>query len=398
VAPIDLHLSQDRASVGHVLAAAFVSGVVALIAAASYLCLAGWAQGLGPLRFPSHLLLFAPILGSLSLFFVTPVHWFATRFLVSFIGSIARLAYLLPIILVALFPFVLSSGLTTSSTPFDSQALAITIATGVPAALAFHFTVYRKSQPAGSWMLALTAALWLAALVVGQFGVPSPQRVPSSPLATRDHVLIAWYQVGSVAILASGLAGFAIWHAGATRLAAGALLAGIVLPLSFAGWYFSVPLGDGYARFDLGQRIVHIDSKREPYTYDGGLNFSIADLEPYQNAGRAQINKTLRVKPAVGPLHNDQIYGKLLAPAREQWGLVCYDIDFRGRSITLCGQPGLPESWTSEILIEKGYVFIQFDRNGVRYGLHCDVKDAPNWRLIQQAAVRALDTADMNKK
>jgi hypothetical protein len=34
----------------------------------------------------------------------------------------------------------------------------------------------------------------------------------------------------------------------------------------------------------------------------------------------------------------------------------------------------------------------------VRYGLHCDVKDAPNWRLIQQAAVRALDTADMNKK
>ncbi len=247
-------------------------------------------------------------------------------------------------------------------------------------------------------MLAALAALWLVALLVGQFGVPSTQRVDSSPLATRDHVLIAWYQVGRVAILASGLAGFAIWHAGATRLAAVALLAGIALPLYFVGWYFAVPLGDGYARFDLGQRIVHIDSKREPYTYDGGLNFSIADLEPYQIAGRAQINKTLRIQPATGPLHKDQIYGKLLAPAREQWGLMCYDIDFRGRAITMCGQPGRPESWASEVIIDRGYIFIQFDHNGVRYGLHCDVRDAPNWRLIQQAAIRALDAADFNNK
>lgn len=395
--PIDVRADGNRASFGHVLAASFVAGVVGCIATICYLYITEWARSRAPAGFPSHLVFFAPIVGSFALVVVAPVHWFATRFLVRFVGGFARLAYLLPIVLVALLPFALFSGAMTTFAPFDFEALTMTFVTGIPAALAFHSAAYRKSQPTGSWILAAFAILWLVALVVGQFGVPMTQRVNSHPLATRDHVIVSWHQFGPAAILISGLAAFVIWHAGATRMVTGALLSGVALPISFVGWYFAVPLGPGYASFDLGQRIVHIDSKREPYTYSGGLNFTIADLEPYKSAGRATINKTLRVEPALGPLHNSQLYTGLPATAREQWELMCYDIDFHGRAITLCGQPGSPETWTSQVVIEKGYIFIQFDQNGVRYGLHCDVQDAPNWRSIQQAAVRALDATDMNK-
>jgi hypothetical protein len=395
---MDTHSKNVRASLGHVLAAAFVSGAVTLLAFESFLYMMEWTKGRNP-RFSLDLsLVFAPILGLFALAIVTPIHMIATRFLARYFGGVARLAYLLPLISIALALIELGRGLDSSPAPFDLEAMLMTVATGVPAALVFHFTVYRRAQPVGSWMLAAAAVIWLVAVLVGQFGVPDTQRVDSSPLATRDHVIENWRQYGQTLVLVLGFASFVIWHIRANRVAFAVLLAGLAVPLCFIGWYFAVPLGDGFARVDLGNRIVLIDWKREPYTYNGRTNFNIADDELYQNAGRNQMNRTLSIQPAKGPLHSVQIYGKLPAPAQNQWGLACSDTEFRGRILTFCGQPGMPENWTTEILIEKGYIFIQFDHNGVRYGLHGDAADTPNWRLIEQSAIRLLDFADMSEQ
>jgi hypothetical protein len=312
---------------------------------------------------------------------------------------LARLAYLVPTTIVASLPLIIFSSDSKNDSPFfDTEAVALTLAIAAPAASVFYLAVNRKLQPPGGWVFAVLALIWIAALVAASIGMPSTQRVASSPLATRDHIIVAWKTAGLIIMFAVGLVAYVIWQLRMPRMAAVLLIAGITAPFAFLGWYLTVPLGDGYAHFSVGTRTVLIDGRREPYQYDGGLNFKIDDLEPYRIAGRHAVNKTLRVQPAVGSLRDKQRIGELPDVSREQWGLSCYDVNFRGRPVSVCGQPGLAENWTTQVWVEKGYAFHSFDRDGVRYRLQYDVEDVPNWRGIELAVIGALEAADMSRK
>ena len=90
VGAIEQRLDRGSASVGHVLVASFVAGVIAWIAFAGFVFFAEWAQRRGPPGFPGHLLLFAHLLGVAALIVITPVHMFAMRVIVPFGWSLAR--------------------------------------------------------------------------------------------------------------------------------------------------------------------------------------------------------------------------------------------------------------------------------------------------------------------
>jgi hypothetical protein len=359
-----------------------------------------WARS-GVMRIASNAgilsVVLAPFLGIAAVTLVTPTHLLAMRYLVSHSPLLARLAYLAPTAIVANVFFANSNSLPF----FDAGTVEITLAIAAPAALVFFLAVNRKPQPPGGWLLAVLSVIWLATLVAGvaaPFGL-STQRLASSPLATRDHIIVAWRDMGLVMMFLAGLAAYIVWHLRMPRMAAGLLVAGIGAPFAFVGWYFAVPLGDGYAHLRLGTRSVLIDGRREPRRYNGGLSFKIDDLEPYKIAGRHAVRKTLRVQPAVGSLHSEQHIGELPDVSREQWGLLCYDVNLRdGSPVSVCGQPGLAENWTTQVWLHERYVSHSFDRDGVRYSLQYDVEDVPNWRSIELAAIGALEAADMSRK
>lgn len=394
------HRNRTRAE--HVVAAAFMAGAVIVPSLEVVVYVVQWVRyGEIPsaYRVGDLSVVFAPFLGIAAVTLVAPTHLLAMELLAPHLPRLARVVYLAPTFIVASIPLIIfSSDLKNSSPFFDTEAVALTLAIAAPAALVFYLAVNRKSQPRGGWLLAVLALIWLAALIAALFGVPSTQRVDSSPLATRDHIIVAWKTVGLIAMFAVGLTAYVVWHLQLPRMTAALLVAGIGAPFAFIGWYFAVPLGDGYAHFSLGTRTVLIDWRRQPYQYDGGLNFKIDDLELYRIAGRHALNKTLRVQPAVGSLHDKQRIGELPDVSREQWGLTCYDVNFHGRPVAVCGQPGLAENWTTWVWVEKSHAFHSFDRDGVRYGLHYDADDVENWRDIERAAIDALEVADMSRK